>query len=166
MISLQINDVKSFMNRLLLSDYFDAFYLSEAVFTTLCTFRIDGTLQKDYYTREEQEELHLEKQTCALWKQVRPFCLDLIKGKHTPLDFKIVFRLSPSNTEKLLRQAGLSMTAGDINGLFLNIRFQTGSLTCTTGTSLSMFTLDKTLDSLWDKMIQKYLIDFVSTHLD
>ena len=166
MISLQIKDVKPFMNKLLLSDYFDAFLVSEATFVTFSTFHIDGALKKDYYSEEELEEQHMQEQTHAAWRQIRPFCLELIKGKHTPLEFKIVFRLSPSNTEKLLHQADISLTSKDISGLFLNIHFQTGSLTCTTGTALRIFTLDKSLDTVWDKMIQKYLASFVSTQLD
>lgn len=166
MISLQIKDVKSFMNKLLLSDYFDAFYVSEATFVTFSTFHINGTLKKDYYTPEELQEQHMEEQECACWRQIRPFCLELIKGKHTPLECKIVFRLSPSNTEKLLKQSDILLTPNDINGLFLNIHFQTGSLTCITGTSLRIFTLDKTLDTVWDSMVQKYLSQFVSTQLD
>lgn len=160
MVSLQITDIKAFMNRLLLSDYFDAFYLSEAAFVTFSTFHIDGKLNKDYYSQEELEEQKMTDQDSCTWKQVRPFCLDLIKGKHAPLKFKIVFRLSPANTEKLLKQADIPLTSQDISGLFLNIHFQTGSLTCTTGTVLRIFTMDKTLDQAWDKMIQKYLIHF------
>lgn len=166
MISLPISNVKSFMNKLFLSDYFDSFHLSEAVFVTFNTFAINGELKKEYYTQEELEEEHLAEQPSSTWKQVRPFCLELIKGTHTPLEFKIIFRLSPSNVEKLLRQGDLPMTSHDVSGLFLNIHFQTGALTCTTGTSLRIFTLDKSLDSLWDKMVEKYLSDFVSTQLD
>ncbi len=160
MISLQITDVKTFMNKLLLSDYFDAFQLSEAAFATFSDFHIDGRLNKDYYSHEELEEQPLAEQDYCTWKQVRPFCLDLIKGKHAPLKFKIVFRLSPANVKRLLAQAELSFGAGDICGIFLNIHFQTDSLTCTTGTVLHLFTLDKSLDQAWDQMVKKYLADF------
>ena len=166
MISIQIKEVKPFMNRLFLTDYFDAFYVSEASFTTFSTFHIDGLLKKEYYTQEELEEHHMEQQTHALWRQIRPFCLDLVRGTHTPLEFKLIFRLSPSNTEKLMKQNGIPLSVQDIHGLFLNIHFQTGSLTCITGTSLGVFSLDKTLDQTWDRMVQKFLSDFVSTHLN
>lgn len=163
MVSLQIKDVKNFMNRLLLSDYFDAFHVSEASFVTFATFHMDGRLKKEYYTAEEQELLHLQEQEYSTWKQLRPFCLSLIKGTHSPLEFKLIFRLSPSNTEKLLRQANLDFSLSDIAGLFVNIHFQTGSLTCTTGTSLHIFTLDRSLDRVWDCMVQKFLADFTVT---
>lgn len=166
MISLQIKDVKPFMNKLFLTNYFDAFLVSEATFVTFSTFHIDGTLKKDYYSSEEQEEQQLSNRTHSSWQQLRPFCLELIKGKHTPLEFKIVFRLSLTNTEKLLKQSDLGLQTSDVSGLFLNIHFQTGSLTCTTGSALHIFTLDKSLDQLWDKNVEKYLSTFVSTQSD
>lgn len=166
MISLQIKDVKTFMNKLFLSSYFDAFLVSEATFVTFSTFHIDGTLNKEFYSAEEREEQQLDTQTHSLWRQLRPFCLELIKGTHTPLEFRIVFRLSAANTEKLLKQGDLGLSLSEISGLFLNVHFQTGSLTCTTGTALQIFTLDRSLDQFWDKNVQKYLSIFVSTQLD
>lgn len=162
MISLQIEQKKLFMNQLLLSEYFDAFLLSEAAFVTYSTFHIDGKLQKSYYSSEEQEELHLDEQDYSTWKQIRPFALSLIKGTHTPLSFRIIFRLSKKNTEKLLLDSGLPFTAADVDGLYLNLHFQGQSLTCTTGTSLRTFTLDKSLDHLWDDKVKKYLSAFCS----
>ncbi len=155
MISLHILDVKGFMSQLLLRDTFDHFYLTEASVTTFCTFRIDGHLQKDYYSSEErkQEEFSLPY---SFWKQVRPFCLELIKGKKTPLNFRITFQLSASNTEKLLRQTGTSFTSSDVNGLYLNLHYDGHSLHCVTGTSLNLFTMDKSLEHTWDEMVRKF----------
>lgn len=157
MTALQISEIKKFMNKLFLSEAFDAFLLSEASFTTFCTFHIDGHFQKDFFQPDEAEEQNMDGQAYALWRQVRPFCLELIRGKHTPLDFKIVFRLAPGNVEKLLRQSGVPLSADDIDGLFLNLHYKEGHLTCTTGTSLRFFTLDKTLDRVWDDMVERYL---------
>ena len=92
MISLHILDVRGFMAQLLLRDTFDRFYLTEASVTTFGTFFIDGRLQKDYYSSEELEHEDFS-QPWSYWKQMRPFCLELIKGKKTPLSFKIVFQL-------------------------------------------------------------------------
>lgn len=157
MLALQITEIKPFMNKLFLGDTFDAFQLSEAIFVTFNTFHIDGSLQKDYYSSEELETQNLSQQSWSFWRQVRPFCLDLIRGKHTPLEFRIVFRLSPANVEKLLAQSQLPVNPADIDGLFLNLHFRQGMLTCTTGSSLRFFTLDKTLEHLWDDLVKKYL---------
>lgn len=157
MLALQITEIKPFMNKLFLGDTFDAFQLSEAIFVTFNTFHIDGNLQKDYYSSEELETQNLSQQSWSFWRQVRPFCLDLIRVKHTPLEFRIVFRLSPANVEKLLAQSQLPVNPADIDGLFLNLHFRQGMLTCTTGSSLRFFTLDKTLEHLWDDLVKKYL---------
>lgn len=157
MLALQITEVKPFMNKLFLRDTFDAFQLSEAVFVTFNTFHIDGSLQKEYYSSEELQTQNLSQQSWSFWRQVRPFCLDLIKGTHTPLEFRIVFRLSPANVEKLVAQTHLPISPTDIDGLFLNLHFRQGTLTCTTGSSLRFFTLDKTLEHTWDEMVKKFL---------
>jgi hypothetical protein len=144
------------MSKLLISDTFNKFLLSEATITTSNTFTIDGHLNKDFYTTEELEEFNLNDQNISTWETLKPFCFEVIKGKKTPLNFKIVFLLSSSNVSKLLEQSGISLTPGDINGLFLNIKYGNNALHCITGTSLKLFTLDKTLENEWDLMIQKF----------
>ena len=44
MIALQIQDIKNFMSKLLLSQTFDNFLMVEGSIKTYNTFRIDGTL--------------------------------------------------------------------------------------------------------------------------
>lgn len=165
MQSLQISDVKDFMGKLLGTDYFDAFLVSEASITTFTTFQIDGTFHKDYYDTDSSEEIQSgsssdshPKSTAGLsWKLLRPHFFDLVKGRHTPLNFKIVFRLADYNVEKLLVQSGIPLHEPDVAGLFLNIHYNGKEVTCTTGTSLRVFTLDKSLDQAWDTMVQRYL---------
>lgn len=155
MLALQIEEIKPFMNQLFLGEAFDAFLLTEAVFVTFSTFRIDGHLERGYYS-EDDADVPQGADSYACWRQIRPFCLELIRGKRTPLEFRIVFRLSGANVQRLAAQSGLQIAAGDIDGLFLNLHFKAGALTCTTGTSLRFFTLDKTLDRVWDEMVKKY----------
>lgn len=156
MQSLQIPDVKNFMAKLLASDHFDAFLLSEATITTFTTFHIDGSFHKEYFGDLEKEQEY-PSTISPCWKMIRPFFFDLVKGKNTPLSFKIIFRLADYNVEKLLTQSGLDLHAQDVSGLFLNIHYNGKEVTCTTGTSLCIFTLDKSLDHAWDSMVQKFL---------
>lgn len=154
MVALQIADIKSFMKKLLLTDSFDRFLFLEGSITTFNTFYIDGTLQKSYYTQEEQDLLGAR--SLSYWEELRPFCLDLIKGRKTPLSFRFTFQLSASNVEKLLAQTGIMIPAVQVRGLLINLHYDGRSLRCTTGTSLSVFTMDKKLDHAWDDMVQKY----------
>ena len=49
------------------------------------------------------------------------------------------------------------MHAEDVQGLYLNIRYDGKHLSCITGTSFKTFTLDKSLEHAWDEMVQKFL---------
>ena len=49
MLALKINDIKKFMNLLLIRDTFDHFSLVEANITTFSNFTIDGRLHKDFF---------------------------------------------------------------------------------------------------------------------
>lgn len=154
MTALQIADIKSFMKKFLLTDSFDRFLLLEGSITTFNTFQIDGTLRKSYYSREEQDLLM--ERSLSLWGEVRPFCLELIKGKRTPLSFRFTLQLSASNTEKLLTQTGVRIPSEQVRGLLMNLKYDGHTLSCTTGTSLSVFSMDKKLDHAWDDMVRKY----------
>ena len=158
MVALQIQDIKNFMSKLLLSQTFDHFLLIEGSITTFNTFRIDGRIHSDFFTEEEQEERRLHDREFSLWKEVKPFCLELIKGKKTPLGFKFTFQLSKENTVKLLTSSGItSIQPENVSGLLLNIRYDNGTLNVITATNLSLFTLDKTLERAWDDMVKRFL---------
>lgn len=158
MVALQIQDIKIFMNKLLLSQTFDNFLLVEGSITTYNTFRIEGRVHKDFFSAEEIEEKNLENREFSLWKEVKAFCLELIKGKKTPLGFKFTFQLSKENTAKLLASSGItSIQPENISGLLLNIRYDNGALNVVTATNLSLFTLDKSLEHAWDDMVKRFL---------
>ena len=152
MQAFQILDIKGFMEKLLIDSAFDHFLLSQAAVTTFCTFTIDGHFFNEYFSDSERPP-----QSYPLWSQVRPFCFSLIKGKRSPLEMKIVFRLSDANAGRLLSQNGIPLTEEDIEGLYLNIRYDGKGLTCITGTSLKLFTLDRTLELAWDRVTGLFL---------
>ena len=87
---------KSCMAHLLLKDTFDDFSFIEGQITTFNTFQIDGYLQKDFF--DETPE-----QTYSHWKDVRDFCFSIIRGKRTPLSFKIVLALNESKYSEFLQ---------------------------------------------------------------
>ena len=158
MIALQIQDIKTFMSKLLLAQTFDNFLLVEGSITTYNTFRIDGRIHKSFFSDEEIEERGLNAREFSLWKEIKPFCLDLIKGKKTPLGFKFTFQLSKENTSKLLVSSGItSIQLENISGLLLNVRYENGSLNVVTATNLNLFTLEKSLEHAWDDMVKRFL---------
>lgn len=151
MLALRILDLKDFTGKLFLGDVFHRFYFVEASFTTFLTHTLDGQLQKDFYDSDSRPE-----RTYCYWEEVKPQCYSIIRGKRTPLRFKIVFQLSEKNVEKLLLQSGLPFQPDDIFGLYLNCQFDGDQMICTTGTSIRVFTLDKTLDRIWDDMVKRF----------
>lgn len=156
MRSYQIQDVKDFMKKLLLGETFDTFLLSEASITTFASFHVDGSFHPEYLHDSETESAPAEQSGYTLWRRVRPFFLELTKGKNTPLSFRIIFRLAPHNVEALLSREGLAQRPEDVDGLFLNIHFDGAALTCVSGVSLRVFSLDKSLDHAWDAMLEKF----------
>lgn len=160
----QITNIKDFMNKLLLSELFDHFLLSEASIQTKATYVIDGRLTKDFWTTEEWEEEGLSGLPYAPFSLLRNDCCNLIKGKKTPTAFKFIFLLSPENLTNTLARFGSGFSPEDLNGVFLNIKYADGRLTCTTGISYQSFSLDKSFEQYWDKLAAKFLsahgIDF------
>ena len=80
MQSYQIQDLKDFMKKLLLTETFDAFLLSEASVTTYAAFHLDGSIHPDYFSTDEAETLTTEQCGYVLWKRVRPLFFELMKG--------------------------------------------------------------------------------------
>ncbi|HIR28458.1 MAG TPA: hypothetical protein IAB84_10860 [Candidatus Choladousia intestinigallinarum] len=149
----QIQDTRDFMKKLLVTDTFDTFLLWEASVTTFCTFHIDGAYHPEFFSTDADSS---SPYPYASWEKVRPLFWSLIKGKNTPLNFRIIFRLAPHNVEQLLKQSGVAMAPQDIDGLFLNLNYEKDSLTCTSGTSVKFFTLDKSLDHAWEENLEKF----------
>ena len=145
------------MKKLLLQDAFDSFLVSEISITTFTTFSIDGQLHPEFFDPEKCEALRAENRSSILWKEARPYCLSIIKGQQSPLSFHIVLQADSALTAQLSASAGLSFSPEDIFGLFLNLQFRGGVLSVTTGTSLKVFTPDKSLDRAWDRFVSGWL---------
>ncbi len=149
MLALKIRDTKNFMNKLLAGDTFDTFLFSEGTVTTFTTFTIDGTWHGDYFSEEEIGGL--------TWKLMRPILFQIIKGKNTPINMRIVLKLADHNVESLLRNSDVSLQKEQVDGLYLNLSYSKGEAVLTTGTSLKIFTMDKSLDRVWDDLVRRFL---------
>lgn len=157
MISISINNIKQFMNCLLLKNTFNNFLLSEAVIVTGNTFTIDGQINTDFYSDEELKTLPSLKY--KTWASLKPFVLSLIKGNKVPELMRLVFVLSEDLTEQLIKTNDIDIDPCNVNGLFLNVRFQEESLILTSASSISVFTLDKSLDHAFENYIRNFLDD-------
>lgn len=155
MLSIQIQDVKEFMNHLLRSDLFHPFYLWEASIKTSVHYHIDGRLNHDFFGTDELEAL---PQTDYIsWASIKPQIFSMVKGSKTPLSMKIILMLSQANTNHLLTKYNLPLSAENINGLFFNIHYDGTNLSCTTGVSYRTFTMDKRLESVFEESMLTWL---------
>ncbi len=155
MIALQIKNTKNMMNSLLISEQFDAFLVEEASVTTFNTFHIDGHIVKNFYTAEEIDSMEQGLPEFSLWKDIKPVCFQLIKGKKTPVAFRVILHASPSLAASIAAEPDCEVSADLIRSLVLNIRYDAGHVTCVTGTSFTTFLPDKTTDAVWDKYIRR-----------
>ena len=156
MIALSIIDVKDFMNKFLIGEVFDRFFLVEASVTTFNTFTIDGRLQQDFFDTDTAAMHKSNSIEYSLWRDVKPYCYSVIRGRRTPLNFRIVLQLSPKQTQQILNPSFPDGSVPDCR-FCLNLQYRNDSLLCTTGVSYTSFCLDKRPEHLWDEMIRKFL---------
>lgn len=154
MIALVIEDSKDFVNKLLVGTTFDKFYVGESVIRTFSDFRIGGSLNKDFYTLEEQEQIG--ERTQVLWSDIKPFAFSVIKGHRLPLSFQFVFELSKENRQWLFSHNRTAVPEETVQGLYMNIRYDQGQILCVSGISYSTFVMDKTAEHLWDDTVKQF----------
>lgn len=153
MIVLELN-AKASMAHLLLMPAFHKFSLIEGEVTTFNKFHIDGRLQKEFFDEAPEQEY-------ASWKDVQEYFLSIIRGKRTPLHFKIILSLSREDFPQFLAAYELNFRPEDIQGLYLNLRYDGKNLSCVTGTSFHSFTMDKSLEQAWDRYVQKWFAQHI-----
>lgn len=155
MISLKIEEIKTFMAMLLTNTLFDEFVLREMEIQTFTTFHISGQYHENFFSKEEAEERSTEK--AVLWSDIRGIAFSIIRGNKSPLSMKIVFQLPSNKADKLVESLGGKLGAEDVGGLYINIRFDKNELHIITGTAIKTFTLDKTLETEWDIWVKRFL---------
>lgn len=157
MILCKIKDKKDFMGKLLAGESFDSFLLKEASIHGFVPYRIDGHINKAFFRVEDDDSASFLAYEYAQWKDIRPVCFDLIKGKRTPTRFTFVLYLKPEAMNSMFEKAGITLENSLVQNLILNIRFEQGEMSITTGVDYSEFTLDKQAEQLWDTTTRKFL---------
>lgn len=139
--SIENEEVKIFMQKLLREDTFDKLEVRNITLETIVKYEILGNINKDYLSDEQKNRNFIT------WRELKPYIVSLIKGKFKPKLFKIIFSLD-ENT--------LSLICDNANAMFLNISYQNNNIICTTGTSQKNFSLDKKEDIIWEEIIIKF----------
>lgn len=156
MLALQITSMKNFMQQLLISGVFDIFLLEEAVISTANTYTIDGHINQDFYTSGDSEGTGTPAYELTPWCEMKGLLFDLIKGKRTPLYFKIVLHLKPDQTQALLARNSCPQ-AEQVKALVLTIKYDGEKAVLTSGCAYQTFVMTKEPEMTWDKNLTKYL---------
>lgn len=154
MISIQITNQKDFTTKLFANDCFDSLLFDNAQFKVFTDFVINGRTNPEYFDNDDDTRLL----TNLPWSKFRHICFNIIKGNRKPVGFKIVLKLDPKTVCNFESAEQIKTEDYNVNGLYLNIRYDSGNITCITGVSTTAFTIDKTVDRAFDHYIQKYLI--------
>ena len=152
----EIDNIKKFTSNLFVGEAFDDFLVTEASFSTLTNITIDGHMNKEFMG-EAELALPENRDMVIPWRTIKPLCYNIIKGQKVPLRFKIIFMMPTEIVLKFLDDEGLDFEPIEINALFLNVKFENNALTCTTGTSMKIFTLDKSLEDAWECKMMRFL---------
>lgn len=156
MISLKILELNRFMARLLKSEVFDHFLLREGSVRTYMEYRFQGKLYTEYFESAEQERY--ENRDYALWGEVRPFFLELIKGKRTPLAIRLELMLPKQEVLQLLSKKQVTVNEESLPILSLQLRFENGTARLLTGISQTTFSLDRSKEEAWDAGVRELLL--------
>ena len=156
MRSTDIDNIKDFTSKLFIGNSFDNLLVTEASFSTFVSFSIDGHLNKDFMG-EEASALPENAEGTVAWKKIRPICFEMIKGRKVPSQFRIIFKMPAAVTARFLRERCPSVSPDQVGGLFLNVGFREGKLTCVTGSSMKTFSMDRSLETEWDDYMAEQL---------
>lgn len=135
------SEIKIFMNKLLKGNEFDSFEVRKIELETISKFSIEGKINKDYLPEDEKREF-------CTWQELKPYIFQIVKGNKKPKNMKIIFSLSKNIIDQLSDNA---------SAMFLNVNFEDNKIICTTGTSQKNFSLDNTVDIIWEEYINKFI---------
>lgn len=135
------SEIKIFMNKLLKGNEFDSFEVRKIELETISKFSIEGKINKDYLPEDEKREF-------CTWQELKPYIFQIVKGNKKPKNMKIIFSLSKNIIDQL---------SDNVSAMFLNVNFEDNKIICTTGTSQKNFSLDNTVDIIWEEYINKFI---------
>ena len=138
--SIEKDEIKNFMNKLLREEAFDKLEVRFFEIETIVKYEITGNINKDYLL--EGEERYFVK-----WKELKPYIHSIIKGDRKPKYMKMIFSLEDKAVTNLCENA---------KAMFLNINYVNDEVMGTTGTSQKNFSLAKLEDKIWEETVLKF----------
>ncbi len=155
MLALTIDDKKLFTKSLFVDNLFDHFLCCKVSINKDVSYTIDGHYNMQFFDTDEQE--YKKQQTYAAWTSLKPIVFQMIKGERLPLSFQIVLCVSKQSLVHILKSCESPLTIDQIEGLYVNINYKDDVLTLTTGSALTIFTPDRSLEMSFEDSVIKLI---------
>lgn len=159
MKNFEINDnkeIKEFLNGLFTDERYESFYLFSVKLDSSVSYDIDGKINREFYDEDEFSELTEKEYIC--WRDIKKTVLGFMKDGKLPVKMKLILMFNKDNITRLIEMNNIPIHPENVRALFMNVLFSDNKLSVTTGTSLNVFTMDKSLEDLWDATVEKYYI--------
>ncbi len=160
MLALTFSSLKDATSHLFAQPTFDCFDVLAVTISSYITFSMDGHLNAAFFEDSENSDIYEQGRLCS-WLRLRPICFSIIRGKQPPVSFQITLFLDHNKAASLFSDPLLSLNQ-DIDGFTLHLSYRNHTLTLSTGTVFTRFSLDHDSERLWDQYI---LIWIKSLHL-
>lgn len=152
MESFEISDVRGLMNALLVNNVFDAYYVIEVRVNVRNSWTIGGKI--DSSDDENGNNQYLK------WSELKTSVFNIVRGKTLPKLLNVSFIMPEDIVGKVLDKAGGQYSVNDIKSLHMNLRFENSILSIISGTTLSGFSMDKTIEHAWDGVCETIIKDY------
>lgn len=158
MKTIEVKNVSRVTYMMFGEDAFDGLLLVKGDINVLVNYSIDGRINRAFLDEEDKKDFRYQNEY-AYWGDIRKFCYDIIKGKNIPVGLDFVFKLSKENTKAFIQSNSLTgVSETDIDGLFINIKFENGKLTSVSTISCAGSDAnDKRAEEAWDSEIEKFI---------
>lgn len=155
MNSFDITDTGRFVKALLSEDFFAKMLLYYAEIKGACRIEIDGRLNRDFYDSGDEALITPGGRDISYirWGNIRNQFFEGIRGSRLPLRFSVSLITDPDFLYDFVTSSGVNIRPDEVESLNINIMYDRGGLTVTTGNSYKIFTLDKNLDTIWDLFV-------------
>ena len=165
MISLEVQNIRIFMSKLLMKSDFDRFFLVEASVSAFCNFKISGRTNAAWFAPASADSAASASKGVPVifpyvsWEKIRPHVFQVIRGGRTPLRMKIILACTPAQITAILKSSPecASLSPDTVSGMFLNIAFDKNGLVLTTGTAMKTFTMYRSAEKAFDKTMSSFL---------
>ena len=155
MKAIEIDNVKKMVEMLLSSDFFGEMLLYKAEVRGAYDISMDGNINPDFFDSDDLAVHEKEiSEGYVTWANSRNLFYQALRGKNLPISFNITLIVPKSDNEKILKKYNENIDVSDLSSLSLNVIYDREKMIVTSGTSMKLFTMDRSIEMIWDDIVQ------------